>query len=824
MVCAVWSNNIAKRPLIACISRSVSFLANPNPTEVLADRPPRRLFVGDNNNNNNNNNNVITRCDVALMDCMKSEICEECFSQMTLSDVAWTAVAPETDCDVVVPILNRLGLCNRVGTGSERDLFCETFHSCVTYNAFDDDDATKPSEDDDADTWVDCSALTKCDWPGMHASFLGDEICQDNFNSCYNTAICNWDGGDCCEETCQSDKGDDGWNFCGSDGYACLNPASANCDPSLTLECSSDKYNANDDDKPRKCAKGEMLYRLNLYDSFGDGWEGTTLTIADKTGGSGEPIFDGALESGALGTAFLCLSVDPKCYSVQVVGGQWGREVSWDIRGYVPGSPSIASGTGVMKCEFPLAGFDGSSSDCRNNCNGRADDLDPGADPDYKDYKDLSKCIDDKCVIQAETCRSVTNCGKCFQEVIPAECFTIAEFNAVTDCAVCKCSDVSDDEALSKFCANKSAPGAPVKPANGGKGKQCTPGEVFDGSTAILQLTKCMHFWRDDFTIQEWDQNNFGLLDSFEECSHSFQNDENHGGRTALSCMQILKKAITPEAQPGSPSEMISTLATLLYEEGGSFCDCARKASDECPLCAHFFNLKTLLYESMDACKSLDEIDCAAWDEFQKPCQTKMMTRFGSIDFSKPEQCSFVVDGCDGAGPFPSFRRLDCETELPGESWDLYKRYERSCVSSAPVPAAPVPTASTPTASVPSPVADPTGKTPYVPPEERGKPSYKSSDEKKSSHWFRNLFVIGILGGVGYYLFQRRSEFSFVRYRRIGGPGGGMGFRSRGGGYDIDDGDIYSGLAMESSTISFEPPPQLPQMPMTMPNNGGYGA
>ena len=429
-------------------------------------------------------------------------------------------------------------------------------------------------------------------------------------------------------------------------------------------------------------------------------------------------------------------------------------------------------------------------------------------------------------MIQADTCRSTESCNKCLQDVIPAECFTIAAFNAVSDCAVCKCSDnVSDDADLKAFCDRKGAPGA-VTPANGGRGKQCTPSEVFDGSAAIMDFSKCMHFWEDDFSLQEWNQTNFGPLDTFEACSHSFQNDPGHGGHTALSCMKILKNAIYPDVKPGEPSEMISTLATLLFLDGESFCDCVKKASDECPLCSKFFNLKTLLYESMDACKSLDEIDCAAWDEFQKPCKTNLVTVFGTIDLGKPEQCSFVAEGCDGAGPFPSFRRLDCETELPGQSWDFYRSFEKSCLSSAPVPMpVPDPTAPTPTAAVPSsPVAEPTGKTPYVPPEERGKTPYKSSDERKRSHWFRNLILISLFGGIGYFLYKRKSEFNFVRYRRIGGMGGGLGFRGRGDGYSVDDGGMYSGLAMESS-ISFEPPP-LPSMPMSMamPNNGGYGA
>jgi len=78
-----------------------------------------------------------------------------------------------------------------------------------------------------------------------------------------------------------------------------------------------------------------------------------------------------------------------------------------------------------------------------------------------------------------------------------------------------------------------------------------------------------------------------------------------------------------------------------------------------------------------------------------------------------------------------------------------------------------------------------------------------------------------MVGGVGYYVYKRRSEFSFVRYRRIGGLDGGFGGFRGGASNNMDDDGMYSGLSLESST-NFEPP-SLPPTPMSMPNNGGYG-
>ena len=49
-------------------------------------------------------------------------------------------------------------------------------------------------------------------------SYLGDGYCDDNADG-YNTANCDWDGGDCCASTCVSAKYE-----CGVVVYTCLDP------------------------------------------------------------------------------------------------------------------------------------------------------------------------------------------------------------------------------------------------------------------------------------------------------------------------------------------------------------------------------------------------------------------------------------------------------------------------------------------------------------------------------------------------------------------------------------------------------------------------
>ena len=86
---------------------------------------------------------------------------------------------------------------NQSQGSKSKTLFCDTFNSCVMWDDFDDYD------DDDFDAVdVNCDQLKKCEWGGMHENFLGDGICQRY--GCYNHKICNYDNGDCCEDSCIS--------------------------------------------------------------------------------------------------------------------------------------------------------------------------------------------------------------------------------------------------------------------------------------------------------------------------------------------------------------------------------------------------------------------------------------------------------------------------------------------------------------------------------------------------------------------------------------------------------------------------------------------
>lgn len=429
----------------------------------------------------------------------------------------------------------------------------------------------------------------------------------------------------------------------------------------------------------------------------------------------------------------------------------------------------------------------------------------------------------------------------CLSEDKADFCYGSDAFLAVVDCTMCKCTDRKDSD----FCHEKLSPGlTPVNPNGNGNGRlpdgsprECSPSETMKGSNAVLTFANCTlgKFDQVSMLVTNYDENSFGALDQFESCSHSFASAADHGGHTALSCMQILVNAVNYGETDDENAGAIAALAGLLYRNAGEFCECSAAASADCPLCSSFIHIKTLLYESLDACQSLDEIDCDAWTEFYKPCQSNLNSQFGSVDFTKDGVCDFVHNGCGGAGPFPAFRRLDCgedaATSTSKVAWEFYKQYSGACLTDddgddknnnyQPVPdATPRPTPRptigyVPTAPKPPPTPRPTTK--YVPsggdtssneykPYEPDSSSGSSSGEK-TSHRLRNFFIFCAFGAVGFVYYKRQNDaFSFVRYRNT---------RNYAGGESEMYSASYSGLTMDSGSGQFQPP-TLPPTPAAM--------
>jgi len=351
------------------------------------------------------------------------------------------------------------------------------------------------------------------------------------------------------------------------------------------------------------------------------------------------------------------------------------------------------------------------------------------------------------------------------------------------------------------------------------KSFKCTSEQTTMGTTALAKYTTCTNVDQTLAIIKHWDEDRFGRLDEFEACAHSFAKD---GKGKALDCMNILA-SIVRDPEPQNEDELdngaVETIANMLYTDPEGICDCTVEANKICPDCDKFSHFKILMHETLDACNSVDEVDCASWEEFATPCKEKLHAAFGSVDFSQEKQCAYVANDCGGVGAFPTFRRLDCDGEISKESWDFFQYLMKGCQNQryaptkAPVariiqkpsssPVAVVPNPYTP----PAPIARPTK--PYVPPPD-GKhsngdisPSSTSSDSSSSSG---RIVWTGLLMGVaigGYIFYKRRARTFTYAYHRP--P---TSTQVTGGGNYMGGSDLFAGLSVNSMSVdstSYEP-------------------
>jgi hypothetical protein len=107
-----------------------------------------------------------------------------------------------------------------------------------------------------------------------------------------------------------------------------------------------------------------------MYDSYGDGWNGSTYDISS----GGVSIATGGLLSGAYGSDTLCLPTG--CYDITVGGGSWTSEVSFDFGSLVGAGVgtytdiSIGGATcGIGGCTDPAASnYDANASYDDGSC------------------------------------------------------------------------------------------------------------------------------------------------------------------------------------------------------------------------------------------------------------------------------------------------------------------------------------------------------------------------------------------------------------------------------------------------------------------------
>ena len=92
----------------------------------------------------------------------------------------------------------------------------------------------------------------------------------------------------------------------------------------------------------------ENVLSLEIYDSWGDGWDGATYTIYDA---NTVPLYTGTLLTGAIDLVDLCLPNG--CYELNVTPGLFPNEVSWSLSGSDAGVITSVPGTVFFSINEP---------------------------------------------------------------------------------------------------------------------------------------------------------------------------------------------------------------------------------------------------------------------------------------------------------------------------------------------------------------------------------------------------------------------------------------------------------------------------------------
>lgn len=211
---------------------------------------------------------------------------------------------------------------------------------------------------------------------------------SDEFTGCTDPNACNYDplattdDGSCETASCTGCMNESACNYNPNATIAglclfpgCTDPAA--CNFSLFAGCSDGS-----------CCYNTCL-KLNMEDSFGDGWNGATYTISNL---SGDTVASGTMTTGYSETVNLPCT-EAGCYQIDVTDGSFPSEISWSIEadesgfvfvfpGYSPPVDTVAAGGAGSSVIFTIGGG-GEDGGC----------TDPGA----CNYDETALCDDGSC-------------------------------------------------------------------------------------------------------------------------------------------------------------------------------------------------------------------------------------------------------------------------------------------------------------------------------------------------------------------------------------------------------------------------------------------
>ena len=141
--------------------------------------------------------------------------------------------------------------------------------------------------------------------------------CMDTLADNYDASALI-DDGSCIYTGCTDPLAGNYWPLANNDDgsceyYGCMDPSADNYDPNATV------------DPNNECCYDNYIH-IQMFDSFGDGWNGSSMTITDVTGNI---LFVGTVPVGSFAEYYVC--VPNGCHTVDVTANPWNNEVSWMI-------------------------------------------------------------------------------------------------------------------------------------------------------------------------------------------------------------------------------------------------------------------------------------------------------------------------------------------------------------------------------------------------------------------------------------------------------------------------------------------------------------
>ena len=162
--------------------------------------------------------------------------------------------------------------------------------------------------------------------------------CTDSLGDNYDVNA-QVNDGSCIYTGCTDPLAGNWWDLANNDDgsceyYGCMDPTADNYDAGNTM------------DPNNECCYGTTVL-IQMFDSYGDTWNGGVLTITDA---SGVQVFQGGVNPGTWGSGTnsynegtACL--DDGCFNVTVGGGSWASERYWWIIAISSGDTLAGSGT-----------------------------------------------------------------------------------------------------------------------------------------------------------------------------------------------------------------------------------------------------------------------------------------------------------------------------------------------------------------------------------------------------------------------------------------------------------------------------------------------